>query len=228
MPISRAQLLRRALVGGVVIAFGELPELASKIPEAQAAPALARTAIPVSARFEWLEDELLPYTTAELRRAPSESGSFETARDWSRPPNNLVNLTAQRAEWLEPVQGHPPVMGKPNVRAVLFGNPFATDDLLRVSHNGDVYLVTGRHDEFSYDLRHVGHTDADAPLVDPAEELRALAKLLPDPKDEVTPELKQKFHQHALGGRPLSRDEMRSFEQYAQSPDGRKLGYDRW
>lgn len=246
MPITRAQLLRRALVGGVVIAFGELPELASKIPEAQAAPVLTRTAIPTTARmcrFEWLEDEMMPGmvdsgTTrglkqgwVPLRSTPQESG--ETAWRVGAADPNLVLLSAQKVQWEETIKGYPPmVMGEHLRKAAVLppqaGKHFTTDDIVRSSHDGDCYLVRGKLAPDTLELQYVGFTKDDDPLIDPRAEARALQDLMPDPKDEITPELAQKFHQHALGGRPLSKDEMRSFEQYAQSPDGRRRGYDRW
>lgn len=192
MPISRAQLLRRALVGGVVIAFGELPETLAKIPEAQAAPAITRTAIPTTARMcriEWLEDELIPgyqegikgIGRVPLRSTPQESGEMPWRIGNSDP--NLVLLSAQKVEWEKTTKGIPPVtLGEHLRRAAVLppqaGRHFTTDDIVRSSHDGDCFLVRGKLAPDTLELQYIGFTIHDAPLTDARLEAADLARLL--------------------------------------------------
>lgn len=238
-PITRAQLLRRALVGGALITFGELPELAAKIPEAKAAPALARTAIPTTARMcriEWLEDELMPgyqegvkgIGRVPIRSTPQESGEMPWRIGNADP--NLVLLSAQAVQWEEAITGYPPViLGEHLRRAAVLppqaGRHFATDDIVRSSHDGDCYLVRGKLAPDTLELQYIGFTKHDDPLTDPNAEAAALAKMLPPEIDDAQ---EQRFQQHALGGRPLAKSEMQSFEQWSKSERGRARGYDRW
>lgn len=182
--LTRGQVLRRALVGGALITFGKLPEQVEKVFGPQPAAA-ARTAIPTSARLvpvgfipgERSEGESLFLTDF----APRESGEWVTRESWQRV-NNIVLLTAQKAEWLEPIEGHPPVIGGEFVDAVMPPNStrfYQVDDILRAAHNGDCYRVRAVMNHDSLSLEHVGHTAVDCPLIDARAESAELAKLLP-------------------------------------------------
>lgn len=237
MPITRAQLLRRALVGGAVIVFGELPELAAKIPEASAS-GITRTAIPTTARMcriEWLEDELMPGYTHEILRergllgpvsihsTPQESGEIPWRVGNADP--NLVLLTAQAVKWEKTTKGIPPVTLSENLRraAVLppqAGRHFTTDDIVRSSHDGDCFLVRGKLAPDTLELQHIGFTIHDAPLTDGAAEAAELAKLLPHGSDTREAEI--------LEPPGTNKPEMWTFERYAESEHGRTIGYDRW
>lgn len=222
-PITRAQLLRRALVGGVVITFGELPETLAKLPVGTVAPAAARTAIPTTAR-------IAPFDAVKWKRewehrifyGPRESGEWVTDAT-SGHIQNIELLSVQKADWLDPIEGYPPVTGDEFATAILppgEGRFFQVGDIVRSSHNGDLRLVTGKQDDW-LGVRHIGHTDEDHPLTDARTEAAALAKLLPKP---VGHEQEQRYLQHQHYGRRLQAHEMASFEEWRKG-QGKDRGY---
>lgn len=223
--MNRAQLLRRCMVGGVVLAFGKLPETLAELPEAAApAPEIAalepstitvmRTGIPTAARIngrpaaitaqhvEWLEDEIMPeYASNYLY--PDEISTIRV------PPGNQ-NYFKVDDIIREEDTGECMVV-------VAIGHKTTPGHALNQIRRGDMVLpAAAGYIHHALDVQYVGWTRESVPIIDPGPELAELAAALNPPKTRADPDDLEHLAnlRDRQAKRRRERESMRSFADY--------------
>lgn len=189
MALTRAELLKRALIGGVLLQFGKLPELApnATVSTEVVRIASARTAIPTAARYtnyEWLEDQITPNYHQQLE---TDAAPLTTLlRDHRNMDDSVIQsrraVTAQRVQWLEDELMPRGSQAETDGFGMFTLPPqnahfFMPEDIIRDSHSGENYHVSRvDYDKGILYTREVGYTPHDMPVIDPLEESRAIAE----------------------------------------------------
>lgn len=184
MPITRKQLLKRALVGAIALSVPKIPALGR--PDAYDTSIVritsARTAIPSAARYE------------HSREQPAGLMYFDETAEWQP---DLYALTAQNAHWLEDELLPRQAMAQREVGSFLLppqtSRFFRPQDILRDEYSGENFYVSRvDHDKGRIWTEVMGKTQLSVPIINPRDELVALRESHPAPEpgellDEADP-----------------------------------------
>lgn len=253
MALTRAQLLKRALIGGVALSFPTLPkqllqsgpaELPAAAPEAFSVVRITniRTAIPSAARLANVQH-------VEVRDVPRDPRMISLSEEIAllepnRSPlldlmrrdaaGQLGTYTAQRVEWLEDelMPRYSDVLYEGEIGELTVSEPscaryFLEGDVVRNEHSGDLLMIDAELRQHVYRVHHIGATELNRPLVDPREEMRAMMEIMPAP----APAPQARFEGTKFGSRADERARMISYEEYeanrvANGHRSRNFGWD--